>query len=57
MFSSIRTVLFKALTNLIKYFKVVISKEDFTLFIIINNIFRFVNLYKKDISIICNSKC
>jgi len=57
VFSSIRTVLFKTLTNLIKCFKVVTSKEDITLFITANNIFRFINLYKEDISIICDFKC
>ena len=56
MFSSIGTVLFKALISLIRYFKVVTSKENSTLLIIINNVFYFINLYKKDISVICNSK-
>jgi len=57
MFSSIRTVLLKALTSSIKYFKVVINNEDSTLFTTINNVFYFINLYKEDISVICNFKC
>ena len=56
MFFSIKTVFFKTLTGLIKCFKTVISKEDFTLLTITNNIFRFIDLYKEDISVVCNFK-
>ena len=56
MFSFIRIVFFKALTNLIRCFKAVVSEEDSTLFITTNNIFRFINLYKEDISVIYNFK-
>ena len=56
MFSFIRTVLFKALTSPIKYFKAVTGKEDFTLLIIINSIFYFINLCKEDMSVICDFK-
>ena len=57
MFSSIGTVLLKALTSPVKYSKAVISKENSTLLITTNNVFRFINLRKEDISIICNFKC
>jgi len=56
VFSFIRTVLFKALTSPIKYFKAVTGKEDFTLLIIINSIFYFINLCKEDMSVICDFK-
>ena len=56
MFSSIRIVLFKALTGLIRCFKTVISKEDSALLIITDNIFYFINLYREDVSVIYNSK-
>jgi len=56
VFSFIKTVLFKALTSPVKCFKVVTSKEDSTLLTTINNIFYFINLYKEDISVICDFK-
>jgi len=56
VFSFIRTVLFKALTGPVRYFKVVTNKEDFTLLTITNNVFYFINLCKEDINVICNSK-
>jgi len=56
MFSSIGIILFKALTSPIRCFRAVASKEDSTLFTITNNIFYFIDLYKEDVSVICNSK-
>jgi len=56
VFSSIRTVLFKTLTGLIKCSKAVTSKEDSALLTIINSVFHFINLCKEDISVICDFK-
>jgi len=56
VFSFIRTVFFKTLISLIKYFKAVTSKEDSVLLTITNSVFHFINLRKKDISVICNFK-
>jgi len=56
VFSFIRTVLLKALTSLIRCSKAVTSKENSTLLTTADNIFRFVNLYKEDVSVIRNSK-
>jgi len=56
VFSSIRTVLFKVLTSPVRYFKAVTSEENSTLFTITNNVFRFINLCKEDISVVCNFK-
>ena len=56
MFSSIGIILFKALTNFIRCSRAVASEEDSALLTITNNIFHFVDLYKEDISVICNSK-
>jgi len=56
MFSSIKTVFFKALTNPIRYFKTVTNKEDSALLTITNNVFRFINLRKEDINVICDFK-
>jgi len=56
VFSFIRTVFFKTLTGLIKCSRVVTSKENSTLLTITNSVFRFINLYKENINIICNSK-
>ena len=56
MFSFIKTVFLKALTNPVKFSKTVTSKEDSALLTIINSVFHFIDLHKKDINIICNSK-
>ena len=56
MFSSIRTVFFKALTSPVRCFKAVASEEDSTLFITANNVFRFIDLHKEDVSVICDFK-
>ena len=56
MFSFIGIVFFKVLISLIRCFKVVISKEDSTLLIIVNNVFYFINLCKEDVSVVCNFK-
>ena len=56
MFSSIRTVLLKALISPVRCFRVITGEEDFTLLTITNNVFRFVDLRKEDVSVIYNSK-
>jgi len=56
VFSSIRTVFFKALTSPVRCFKAVASEEDSTLFITANNVFRFIDLHKEDVSVICDFK-
>ena len=56
MFSFIRIILFKALTDLIKCFKIIISKEDSTLLITVNSVFHFINLYKKNVNVVYNFK-
>ena len=56
MFSSIKTILLKTLISPIRYFKTVINKEDSTLLTITNNVFHFINLHKKDVSVICDFK-
>jgi len=56
VFSFIGIVFFKVLISLIRCFKVVISKEDSTLLIIVNNVFYFINLCKEDVSVVCNFK-
>jgi len=56
VFSFIRIILFKALTDLIKCFKIIISKEDSTLLITVNSVFHFINLYKKNVNVVYNFK-
>ena len=56
MFSFTGTVLFKALTGPIRCSRAVASKEDSTLLTITNSIFRFINLYREDVSVICDFK-
>jgi len=56
VFSSIKTILLKTLISPIRYFKTVINKEDSTLLTITNNVFHFINLHKKDVSVICDFK-
>jgi len=57
VFSSIKTVFLKALTGPVRCSKAVAGKEDSALLIIINSIFRFINLRKEDVSVVCNSEC
>ena len=56
MFSSIGTVLFKALTGPVRCSRVVVNKEDFALLTITNSVFRFIDLYREDVSVVYNSK-
>ena len=56
MFSSIGTVLFKALISPVRCSRVVASEEDSTLLTITNGVFRFVDLRREDVSVICDSK-
>jgi len=56
VFSFTGTVFLKALTGPIRCSKMVTGKEDSALLTIINNVFRFINLCKEDVSVICNSK-
>jgi len=57
VFSSIRTVFLKALTSLIRYSRVVVSEEDFTLLITANSVLYFIDLYREDVSVVCDFKC
>jgi len=57
VFSSIRIVLFKALTGPVKCFKVVVSKEDSALFTITNSVFYFIDLCREDVNVVCDSEC
>ena len=56
MFSFIGIVFLRVLTNFIKCFKMVISKEDSALLITTNSVFYFINLCKEDVSVICDFK-
>jgi len=56
VFSSTGTVFFKALTNPVRCSRAVAGKEDSALLITVNNVFHFIDLYREDISVICNFK-
>ena len=57
MFSSIGIVLLRALTGPVKYSRTVVSEKDSALLTITNSVFRFVDLYREDVSVVCDSEC